>query len=114
MPGGLQPYRLTASCLKTQLLGADRKPYSSDLPGSLGGNGKMKVYGRLDCSSARRAVAAGDTTKSSGFSSLTKPPLLPLAIDRAETACATNIKSGVRPLETLRTIQNSQKGTKQC
>lgn len=61
MPGGLQPYRLTASCLKTQLLGADRKPYSSDLPGSLGGNGKMKVYGRLDCSSARRAVAAGDT-----------------------------------------------------
>jgi hypothetical protein len=44
-----------------KLLGADRKSYSSSLPGSLGGNGKMKVYGRLDCSSAKRAVAAGNT-----------------------------------------------------
>ncbi|MCK1554181.1 metal-binding protein [Bradyrhizobium sp. 177] len=44
-----------------RLLGADRKFYSSGVPGLLGGNGRMKVYGRLDCASANRAVAAGNT-----------------------------------------------------
>jgi metal binding Ada-like protein len=44
-----------------QLLGADRNHYSSNIPGSLGGNGQMKIYGQLDCSSAKRAVAAGNT-----------------------------------------------------
>ena len=44
-----------------RLLGKDREIYSSETPGSLGGNGRMKIYGRLDCSSAKRAVAAGNT-----------------------------------------------------
>jgi Metal binding domain of Ada len=44
-----------------RLLGADRRSYSSSTPGSFGGNGRMKIYGRLDCSSARRAIANGDT-----------------------------------------------------
>lgn len=44
-----------------QLLGKDRKIYSSDIPGSLGGNGQMKIYGQLNCASAMRAVAAGNT-----------------------------------------------------
>ena len=43
-----------------QLLGRDRKIYSSG-PGSLGGNGQMKIYGQLNCRSAVRAVAAGNT-----------------------------------------------------
>jgi methylphosphotriester-DNA--protein-cysteine methyltransferase len=43
------------------LLGKDRQTYSSGIPGSLGGNGRMKIYGRLNCSSANRAVAAGNT-----------------------------------------------------
>jgi methylphosphotriester-DNA--protein-cysteine methyltransferase len=43
------------------LLGADGKKYSSSTPGLLGGNGKMKVYGRLDCASALRAVSKGTT-----------------------------------------------------
>jgi hypothetical protein len=44
-----------------RLLGMDRQTYSSGIPGSLGGNGQMKIYGQLNCSSANRAVAAGST-----------------------------------------------------
>jgi hypothetical protein len=44
-----------------RLLGRDAQLYSSNTPGLLGGNGRMKIYGRLDCSSARRTVTAGNT-----------------------------------------------------
>lgn len=39
-----------------KLLGADGKIYLSEMPGAFGGNGKLKIYGRLDCPSA---LAAG-------------------------------------------------------
>lgn len=35
-----------------KLLGADGEQYLSDTPGVFGGNGKLKIYGRLDCPSA--------------------------------------------------------------
>lgn len=41
-----------------KLLGPDG-PYLSDSPGVLGGNGKLKIYGRLDCGSAIRALPQG-------------------------------------------------------
>ena len=41
------------------LLGADRRPYRSTVPGRLGGHRKSRIYGRLDCASALRAIAAG-------------------------------------------------------
>ena len=41
------------------LLGADGKPQASDVKGQLGGHRRTKVYGRLDCPSALRAIAAG-------------------------------------------------------
>lgn len=44
-----------------RLLGGNRKIYLSSVPGKFGGNGRMKIYGRLDCSSAKRAVAKGNT-----------------------------------------------------
>jgi methylphosphotriester-DNA--protein-cysteine methyltransferase len=44
-----------------RLLGGDRQFYSSPVPGLFGGNTRMKIYGRLDCSSANRAVARGNT-----------------------------------------------------
>ena len=34
------------------LLGADRRPYSSETPGTLGGYRPKKIYGKLDCPSA--------------------------------------------------------------
>lgn len=41
------------------LLGADRRPYESASPGTLGGHRKGRIYGRLDCPSALRAIARG-------------------------------------------------------
>ena len=39
-----------------KLLRADGKIYESETPGEYGGNGKLKVYGRLDCPSALSAI----------------------------------------------------------
>ncbi|QRY53193.1 Ada metal-binding domain-containing protein [Mycolicibacterium septicum] len=41
------------------LLGADGRPHLSGTPGTLGGHHRSKIYGRLDCPSAQRAIAAG-------------------------------------------------------
>lgn len=41
------------------LLGADRRPYASPAPGRLGGHRASRIYGRLDCPSALRALANG-------------------------------------------------------
>jgi len=41
------------------LVGADGKPYESAVPGTLGGNRRGKLYGRLDCPSALRAIRQG-------------------------------------------------------
>ncbi|MGH3583400.1 MAG: Ada metal-binding domain-containing protein [Mycobacterium sp.] len=42
-----------------RLLGADGRPYTSPAPGTLGGHRRGKLYGRLDCPSALRTLAAG-------------------------------------------------------
>lgn len=39
-----------------KLLGADGKVYESKIPGEYGGNGKMKIYGRLDCGTANATI----------------------------------------------------------
>ncbi len=41
------------------LLGADGRPYESATPGVLGGHRRGKIYGRLDCPAALRAIARG-------------------------------------------------------
>ena len=41
------------------LVGANGDVIDSDAPGLLGGNRRLKIYGRLDCPSARRALARG-------------------------------------------------------
>ena len=40
-----------------KLIGPDGKQYLSEEPGALGGHRGQKLYGRLDCPSARRAIA---------------------------------------------------------
>lgn len=45
------------------LLGADGVPYASDTPGTLGGYRRGRIYGRLDCPSALRALAKGGYQK---------------------------------------------------
>jgi methylphosphotriester-DNA--protein-cysteine methyltransferase len=41
------------------LLGADGRRYESSTPGTLGGNANLRIYGRLDCGSARAALPKG-------------------------------------------------------
>jgi hypothetical protein len=41
------------------LIGPDRRPYQSPVPGSLGGHRRSRIYGRLDCPGAARAIARG-------------------------------------------------------
>ena len=42
-----------------KLIGKDGKEYLSEQTGQFGGHRKMKIYGRLDCPSALRHIAAG-------------------------------------------------------
>ena len=48
---------------KYRLLGANGEFYMSDEPGILGGNSKAKIYGRLDCPAALRAIKIGGYTQ---------------------------------------------------
>jgi methylphosphotriester-DNA--protein-cysteine methyltransferase len=41
------------------LIGADGTPYQSAEPGLFGGHRRTRLYGRLDCPSALRALASG-------------------------------------------------------
>jgi len=41
------------------LIGAGGKPHESAVPGTLGGHRGARIYGRLDCAAARRAIARG-------------------------------------------------------
>ncbi|MGW5646547.1 Ada metal-binding domain-containing protein [Saccharopolyspora sp. NPDC003752] len=41
------------------LVGADGRPYESVVPGRFGGYRRGRIYGRLDCPSAARAIADG-------------------------------------------------------
>ena len=41
------------------LLDAGGSPYASPVPGTLGGHRRGRIYGRLDCAAALRAIARG-------------------------------------------------------
>ncbi|WP_280268712.1 Ada metal-binding domain-containing protein [Nocardia wallacei] len=41
------------------LVGGDGKPYRSVIPGTLGGHRRLRIYGRLDCPAALRALPRG-------------------------------------------------------
>jgi methylphosphotriester-DNA--protein-cysteine methyltransferase len=40
-------------------MGADGKPYRSPTKGTLGGHRRSRIFGRLDCPSALRAIERG-------------------------------------------------------
>lgn len=44
---------------KYKLINSNGVEYESEKPGSLGGNKKLKIYGRLDCCSAKRWIDKG-------------------------------------------------------
>ena len=41
------------------LIGVDGLPYASPVPGTIGGHRRGRLYGRLDCPAALRALANG-------------------------------------------------------
>ncbi len=41
------------------LIGSDGQAYESDVPGTLGGHRKNRIYGRLDCPAALRWIEKG-------------------------------------------------------
>ncbi len=41
------------------LVGADGRRYASEVPGTVGGHRRSRIYSRLDCASAARAIARG-------------------------------------------------------
>ncbi len=45
------------------LVGADGQSYESNTPGTIGGHRRAKIYGRLDCPAALRAIARGGYVK---------------------------------------------------
>lgn len=53
------PFHALPMSKRYQLTAPDGSSYESDLPGELGGNSRDKIYGRLDCSSAIRALPMG-------------------------------------------------------
>ena len=49
------------------LLDANRQPYRSPVPGSLGGHRGQRIYGRLTCCAAKQAIARGGYVKQRVF-----------------------------------------------
>jgi len=49
------------------LIGPDRKPFASHHPGTLCGHRGSKVFGRLDCPGALRAIKRGGYVRSRVF-----------------------------------------------
>ncbi|MGV0781510.1 Ada metal-binding domain-containing protein [Mycolicibacterium sp. XJ775] len=58
---------MTSNIKRYTLTGADGQPYRSVTPGILGGHRGSKLYGRLDCPSALRAIAAGGYVRNRVF-----------------------------------------------
>ena len=49
------------------LIGPDGQAYQSATPGALGGHTRSRLYGRLDCASALRAISRGGYVKGRVF-----------------------------------------------
>ncbi|SEG60185.1 Metal binding domain of Ada [Nonomuraea solani] len=53
--------------MRYTLIGPDGRPYPSPVPGTLGGHRGARLYGRLDCPSALRAIAGGGYVRNRAF-----------------------------------------------
>ena len=78
---------------KYTLVGADEKPYLSEEKGALGGNRATKVYGRMDCPAALRALRSKDrnTFVQNRVSSKMKQRLWPSVIAHAAAVSGSSI-----------------------
>lgn len=77
------------------LLGADGRRYRSTTPGTLGGHRRARLYGRLDCPSALRALAAGGYVRHRVFFA-DEPAAVAAATARARSVCPPSTRPGRR------------------
>jgi hypothetical protein len=64
---GYEASRPPADKMMWTLVGVDGRPYESATAGTLGGHRGGKLYGRLDCRAAARALARGGYVRSRVF-----------------------------------------------
>jgi hypothetical protein len=55
----MTPPEMSARAKQYRLIGADGKPDASPVMGTFGGHRGTRIFGRLDCPCARRAIARG-------------------------------------------------------
>jgi methylphosphotriester-DNA--protein-cysteine methyltransferase len=82
------------------LMGADKKLYKSETPGTYGGHKKTKVYGRMDCPAALRAIAKGGYVKERVFFADEQT-----AIEAGFRPCATCLPEKYRIWKTVQVKQ---------
>ena len=63
----LRQFGITTTKKPYKLLSREGKIYLSEIPGKLGGNSRLKIYGRLDCPSANRWINKGHYVKNRVF-----------------------------------------------
>jgi hypothetical protein len=63
----LRSASLALNTRRFTLIGADGAPFESPVPGTLGGHRKTRIYGRLECRAALRAITRGGYVKQRVF-----------------------------------------------
>jgi hypothetical protein len=86
-----------------RLLGADRRFYDSHTPGALGGHRRNRIYGRLDCPTALRALARGSYRSQRVFFADE-----PTAVTVGYRPCAVCLPAAYRAWKTARSASNPQ------
>jgi hypothetical protein len=86
-----------------RLLGADRRFYDSHTPGALGGHRRSRIYGRLDCPTALRALARGGYRCQRVFFADE-----PTAITAGYRPCAVCLSAAYRAWKTARSTSHPQ------
>ncbi len=84
------------------LLGADQRPYLSTAAGTVGGHRRSRIYGRLDCPAALRAIAAGGYLRDRVFFEDE-----PTAIAAGFRPCAVCLPENYQIWKVSRTVDNS-------
>jgi hypothetical protein len=69
------------------LIGADGMPVVSDIPGTVAGHRTTRIYGRLDCPSALRAIESGGYVTHRAFFADEAPPKARADADAERLRC---------------------------
>ena len=77
-----------------RLVGRDSAEYFSAVKGLVGGNRRSKIYGRLDCPSALRAIAKGDTYRKHRVFFADAATAVAVGYRPCGIACARNTRRG--------------------